>query len=83
MPTVCTGGDVTAEAVIAALRSGAGVIDRATRTRDINPEDTAAVEAFRALCSPREDGADLSLEVARAILADPDLFSQVLAAASR
>lgn len=83
MPTVCTGGEVTADAVLAALRNGGGVIDRATRTRDFDPEDTAAIEAFRALCPPRSDGADVSLEVARALLADPALYSQVLAAASQ
>src|SRR3546814_7424049 len=83
MPTVCTGGNVTADEVLAALRSGRGVIDRATRTRDIDPEDSAAVEAFRALCPPRSDRADVSLEVARALLADPALFSQVLAAAGQ
>lgn len=83
LPTVCTGGEATAEAVLAKLRSGSGVIDRATRTRDIDPEDTAAVIAFRALCPPRSDRADVSLEVARALLADPALFSQVLAAASQ
>src|SRR3546814_303793 len=42
MPTICTGGDVTTEEVLAALRSGEGVIDRVTRTRDIHPDDPAA-----------------------------------------
>ncbi|MGF1628024.1 MAG: S41 family peptidase [Kiloniellaceae bacterium] len=79
MPTVCTGGDVTAETVLAELRRGGGVIDPATRARDIDPDDEAAVAAFRALCPPRGDGADISLEVARALLADPALFSRVLA----
>jgi carboxyl-terminal processing protease len=81
MPTICTGGRVTAEEVVAALRSGGGMIDRAIRIRDIDPEDTAAVAAFRALCPPREDGADdVALEVAKAILADAALYDRILAA---
>lgn len=83
MPTVCTGGDVTAETVLAELRRGGGIIDHATRSRDIDPDDEAAVAAFRALCPPRGDGADISLEVARALLADPALFSRVLARSVR
>jgi len=82
MPAVCTGGRVTADEVIGALRSGGGVIDRATRTRDIDPEDTSAVEAFRALCPPREGGdEDVALQVAQAILADPELYERILAPA--
>jgi carboxyl-terminal processing protease len=82
MPTVCTGGDVTTDEVLTALRAGGGVIDRATRAQDIDPEDTAAVEAFRALCPPRKDDAeDVALEVARALLPDPALYDRVLAAA--
>ncbi|MEQ9608077.1 MAG: S41 family peptidase [Kiloniellaceae bacterium] len=79
MPTVCTGGDVTAEAVLADLRRGASVIDPATRNQDIDPDDDAAVAAFRALCPPRSDGDDISLEVAEAILADPALYAAALA----
>jgi carboxyl-terminal processing protease len=79
MPTVCTGGDVTAEAVLAELRAGGGTIGYATRTRDIDPEDAASVAAFRALCPPRSDGADIDLEVARAILEAPALYADILA----
>jgi carboxyl-terminal processing protease len=80
MPTVCTGGGVSADQVLSALRNGTGgVIDKATRARDIDPDDAAAVEAFRALCPPRSDNADVSLEVAQALLADPVLFAKVLA----
>jgi hypothetical protein len=78
MPTVCTGGDATAETVLAELRAGVGVIDSTTRTRDIDPEDEAAVEAFRALCPPRSDGTDIDLDVARALLEDPALYATVL-----
>ncbi len=78
MPAVCTGGDVTVESLLASLRSGRGIIGAATRTRDIDPDDAGAVEAFRALCPPRSDGADIDLEVARALLEEPDLFSRVL-----
>jgi carboxyl-terminal processing protease len=82
MPTVCTGGTVTAEEVINALRSGGGVVGHATRIRDIDPEDTDAVEAFRSLCPPRDDGADdIALEVAKAILADPALYELILSPA--
>jgi len=80
MPTVCTGGDVTAEAVIAGLRKGDGVIDDATRTQDIDPENAASVEAFRSLCPPRSDDADdVGLTVAKALLSDPALYPAVLA----
>ena len=83
MPTVCTGGSLAAEDVMAELRSGGGVTGYATRTQEIDPDDTAAVDDFRALCPPRSDGADIEIEVARALLANHALFSQVLAAASR
>jgi len=79
MPTVCSGGDATTGEVLTALRAGRGIIDRATRTRDIDPKDAEAVESFRALCPPRGDGADISLEVATAILEEPGLYEQILA----
>lgn len=79
MPTVCTGGDVTADGVLTALRRGGGTIDHVTRIRDIDPANSEAIEAFRALCPPRSDGADFSLEVARAILEDPALYEDILA----
>src|SRR3546814_3449241 len=49
MPTVCTGGNVTADEVLAALRSGRGVIDRATRTRDIDPRSEEHTSEFQSL----------------------------------
>ncbi len=79
MPTVCSGGDATTGEILTALRSERGIIDWATRTRDIDPKDAEAVEAFRALCPPRGDGADISLEVATAILEEPGLYEQILA----
>ncbi|WP_193369053.1 S41 family peptidase [Pelagibius marinus] len=78
MPTVCTGGSATTDAVLAELGSGRGTIDRATRTRDIDPEDAEAIEAFRALCPPRSGDTDISLEVAQAILADPALYKALV-----
>lgn len=78
MPTVCTGGNATYETVLAELRSGSGTIDYTIRTQDFNPTDTGAIEAFRALCPPRGDGVDVSLEVARAILEDPALYDDLL-----
>ena len=80
MPTVCTGSDTRADALLAELRSGGGFVDHAARTRDIDPDDDAAVAAFRALCPPRRDGKDVSLEVAVTLLEEPGLFDKVLAA---
>lgn len=79
LPTVCTGGEMTADSILAELSSGGGIIDRATRTREIDPEDEEALKAHRALCPPRSDGEDISLEVAKAILKGPGLYDQILA----
>ena len=69
MPMVCTGGKLPAADVVAAVEKGVGVIDRATRRRDIASEGRGAIETFRALCPPRGDGKDVDVEVARALFA--------------
>ena len=79
LPTVCTGGAVSAGGVVEALRSGGAITNRTTRVRAIDPNDGAAIKAHRALCPPRDDGADISLEVATAILEEPGLYEQILA----
>lgn len=78
MPMVCTGGKLPAADVVAAVEKGVGVIDRATRRRDIASEGRGAIETFRALCPPRGDGKDVDVEVARALLEQPELYAQVL-----
>lgn len=77
LPTICTGNDVTAEALLTDLRNGGSIINFATRTQDIDPGDKQAVEALRAHCPPRSDGNDIDLEVAKALLEDPILFSKI------
>ena len=78
LPTVCVGRNTTADAVVAALRSGEGILDSATRTRWVDPNDETALAAHRALCAPRTDGEDISLEIARAILEEPGLYDRIL-----
>lgn len=79
LPTVCTGGEQSFDSILAELRSGGGIIDRATRTREIDPDDEAALKAHRALCPPRNDAQDFSLEVAKTILQEPGLYDQIMA----
>lgn len=78
LPTVCTGSDKTVSTILTALRAGDGILDRSTRTQWIDPKDEAALAAHRALCPPRSDGEDISLEVAKAILEEPGLYERIL-----
>ena len=82
MPTVCTSGAETAEAVIDGLRRERRMTDRTTRTRDIDPADAAEIAAFHALCPARSGGRDIDLAVAQALLEDAALYAEILSASN-
>lgn len=78
MPQVCTSTPgATLEGLLAALHRGEGLIDEATRQRQIDPDDVGAIEAYRALCPPEPDEDDLALDLALAILADANLYARL------
>ena len=55
-------------------------IDRTTLRREIDPDDDAGIEAFRAMCPSRQSDAQLDIEVARRLIEDPGLFARALGA---
>jgi carboxyl-terminal processing protease len=78
LPMICSGSLGGGQAAIAQLKSGQGIIGRATRNREIAAGDDAAIWSHRNLCPPRIDQDDRDLELAEAILLDPALYDQVL-----
>ncbi|MCH8925134.1 MAG: S41 family peptidase [Proteobacteria bacterium] len=81
LPDICTtGDDLSAEDVLERLREGTLPFDRTTQRRDIDPDDTAAIKAFRAMCPARQSDPQLDIEVARRLIEDPVLFARALGA---
>ncbi|MPZ09529.1 MAG: PDZ domain-containing protein [Kiloniellaceae bacterium] len=80
LPTVCSGALNEGQAAVVQLKSGQGIINQATRNRKIATGNNAAIRAHRDFCPPRIDQDDRDLELAEAILADPTLYDQILAA---
>ncbi|GAB4368921.1 MAG: S41 family peptidase [Kiloniellaceae bacterium] len=83
LPMVCSGNLAEGAAGIAQLKMGQGIIAKATRNREIAADNDAAIRAHRDLCPPRSDQDDRDLELAEAILADPALYNQILAAGGK
>ena len=80
MPDICTTGKVTTAAELLELvRRGQGLIDRETRTRNIDPGDEEGLSALRSRCPARERNAEIDLEVAIGLLMDPALYARSLA----
>jgi carboxyl-terminal processing protease len=81
LPDICTTeDDLSAEDVLERLREGTLPIDRTSQRRDVDPDDDAGIEAFRALCPARQSDAQLDIEVARRLIEDPVLFARALGA---
>ncbi len=81
LPDICTTeDDLSAEDVLERLREGTLPIDRTTLRREIDPDDDAGIEAFRAMCPSRQSDAQLDIEVARRLIEDPGLFARALGA---
>jgi carboxyl-terminal processing protease len=79
MPNVCISAPgTTLEDRLAALRHGNGVIDAAERKRQIDPDDAAAITAFRALCPPTPDSDAIAYDLGIAILKDPVLYARLM-----
>jgi carboxyl-terminal processing protease len=80
MPHICTAMlDATVEGMVSTLRSGEGMIDVATRTRNIAPDDAAAMREFRTLCPADSGSGDLAYKLALAILDSPGLYARLMA----
>ena len=81
LPNICTtGDDLSADDVLERLRKGILPFDRTTQRRDVDPDDDAGIEAFRAMCPARQSDAQLDIEVARRLIEDPVLFARALGA---
>ncbi len=81
LPDICTtGDDLSAEDVLERLREGTVPFARTTQRRDIDPDDAAAIKAFRAMCPARQNDPQLDIEVARRLIEDPVLFARALGA---
>jgi carboxyl-terminal processing protease len=79
MPHVCTSAvSIAPDDLMATLRAGRGVVAAEVRRRHIDPQDEEALKAFRALCPPTVDEDDLTLDLALAILEEPDLYGRLM-----
>ncbi|MGD1878973.1 MAG: S41 family peptidase [Kiloniellaceae bacterium] len=79
LPDICTTGDVTTPGdVMALIQTGALPLDANLRRTDIDTNDDAAVEAFRAHCPVREAEAEIDMQVARQLLEEPALYARAL-----
>ncbi len=79
LPDVCTSGKVkSAGELLRRIRRGQAVIDRATRSRNIDPADQKEISALRARCPLREDDQEIDLQVALALLDDGALYAEIL-----
>ena len=79
LPDICTTGEVsTSGDVLRLIGAGALPIAADLRRLDVDSNDDAAVEALRAHCPPREDEAEIDLQVARQLLEEPGLYARAL-----
>lgn len=76
MPTLCTSGTTEGSAaVIETLRrTGEETADLLSRWRTISAPDNPMTEDLRAHCPSNSEAPEVDLEVARRVLADPDLY---------
>ncbi|WP_340117987.1 S41 family peptidase [Pelagibius sp. 7325] len=79
LPDICTTGDVATSAdVMNMIQTGVLPIAADLRRLDIDTNDDAAVEALRTHCPAREDEAEIDMQVARQLLAEPGLYARAL-----
>ena len=79
LPDLCTfGAELGAEEVLNRLRTGTLPIDRATRHRDVDPDDEAGIEALRNHCPAHQGDSGKDLEIARRLIENPELFARAL-----
>ena len=79
LPNICTSDpNTTATALLEQVRLGRVLIDRATRSGKIAPQNDAALSALRARCPVAEGDREIDLQVALAVVGDGKLYSQIL-----
>ncbi len=78
MPDICTSDVKAAGQVIEKLRRGALPLDLGLRSRQIDPNDEGAIEAFRTNCPVQEGENGVDLQVAKTLLTDPVLYARAL-----
>lgn len=80
-PTICTSNDVaTPDQAFQVLKSG-GEVPPSTLAlwRMRAPEDEAALNQLRGACPYKEHAPELDVDIAKALLADPNLYARALA----
>ncbi len=80
LPDICTSQErvTSADDVFDLLRSGEMPIAYATRVRNVDSEDLAALEHLRAICPGREGDNEIDMKVARHLLTTPELYDRAL-----
>ncbi len=83
LPLVCTsGGRRTADQVIADIRNGRTTTVAAMSTwRHADHENQAQLRRLRATCPPESNERESDVEIARRLLADPQLYARALRSA--
>ena len=83
MPLICTsGGRRSADQVIADIRNGRTTTIAAMATwRHADHENQAQLRRLRATCPPESTEREVDVEIARRLLADPQLYARALRSA--
>lgn len=78
LPVICTAGEASVDALLSSLRRGEGITAWPERTKQINPSNKTVLQAHRALCPAIFASSDRDIELAKAILADRELYDRIL-----
>jgi carboxyl-terminal processing protease len=78
LPTVCTSGKVSAEKLLAELKSGQMPQVPTLRRNSAKPDDTAALDALRRLCPARRAEDPVDLELALRLLDQPSIYASAV-----
>lgn len=78
LPTVCTSGKVSAEKLLAELKSGQVPQVPTLRRNSAKPDDTAALDALRRLCPARRAEDPVDLELALRLLDQPSVYASAV-----
>lgn len=78
LPTICTVGKHDVDALLKELSEGHLPAVPTEKRNNVNPDDTAALEALRKTCPAETDDDPINLELAKRLLAQPALFSEAV-----
>lgn len=78
LPTVCTSGKVSADALLAELKSGQLPQVPTLRRNAAKPDDTAALDDLRRICPARRAEDPVDLELALRLIDQPSLYASAV-----